>query len=125
MTNEALKVRLMAEAEKAIDALLTEKPANGLVGLARLERLTVTSGQQFQAGVMQALGQTDEDVQDQAGEQNCERCGSRMQRRGRHPRQVVTDAGEIRVERSYYVCPACGTSLFPPGSGVGTGHERV
>ena len=46
----------------------------------------------------------------------CRECGEVLRERGRRKRQVTTD-GQHRVvlERSYAVCPACGTGHFPPG----------
>lgn len=45
----------------------------------------------------------------------CASCGERMQRGGRRRREVLSRMGQpIRLERDYYVCPACGAGLFPP-----------
>ncbi len=45
----------------------------------------------------------------------CAACGARMQRAGRRTRTVLSRLGQpIRLERAYYVCPACGAGLFPP-----------
>ena len=114
MNQDELKARLLAEAEKAIDAMLAEKPATGTLSLADIERLALKSGAQFEAGILKELGQEESEVES-SHEQLCERCGSRMQRRGRSGRQVKTEVGTARLERTYYVCPDCGASLFPPG----------
>jgi hypothetical protein len=46
----------------------------------------------------------------------CAACGSRMQRCGTRVRRLVSRMGQaIALERAYYVCPACGSGLFPPG----------
>ncbi len=71
-------------------------------------------GQQVQANVLKELGQVSHEAH-RVEVPTCERCGSRMQRRGMRPRQVVTEVGEMTLERAYYVCPGCGASLFPPG----------
>ncbi len=45
----------------------------------------------------------------------CPACGTRLQPRGRHQRQVTTQGNQtLTLERQYGVCPACGTGLFPP-----------
>jgi hypothetical protein len=45
----------------------------------------------------------------------CAPCGRRMQRCGRRRRTVLSRLGQpIEVERDYYICPACGTGVFPP-----------
>jgi hypothetical protein len=113
MSGDKLRARLLAEAEKVIDRLVAEKPAANPIGLDEIEALTLKSGQQFQASVLKELAQEGSEAQSADG-QVCERCGSRMQRRGIHRRQVVTEAGDMTVERPYYVCPGCGASLFPP-----------
>lgn len=46
----------------------------------------------------------------------CPTCGGALQARGRHTRQVQTQGGHsLTLERTYAVCPACHTGLFPPG----------
>jgi hypothetical protein len=114
MTRDELKARLLAEAEKTIDEVLAEKPVAGTTSLGEIERLALKGGAQFEASVLKELGHEELEA-DETIEQICERCGSRMQRRGMHRRRVVTKAGVTSLERAYYVCPGCGASLFPPG----------
>jgi hypothetical protein len=46
----------------------------------------------------------------------CPDCGTPLQERTTQPRTLQTHGGqELTLERSYGVCPACGTGLFPPG----------
>jgi sRNA-binding protein len=46
----------------------------------------------------------------------CPHCGQALRERGRPRRQVTTEGQQvIALERSYGVCPACGTGHFPPG----------
>ncbi len=114
MTRHELKARLLAEAERAIDELLAEKSAAGTTSLDEIERLALKGGAQLEASVLKVFGHEELEV-DEKVEQICERCGSRMQRRGTHSRHVMTEAGTTRLERVYYVCPGCGASVFPPG----------
>jgi hypothetical protein len=45
----------------------------------------------------------------------CPECGTLLDKRGSHPRTLLTHGGqEITLERSYGVCPSCGSGLFPP-----------
>lgn len=45
----------------------------------------------------------------------CEKCGVRLQKRGKRSRRVLSERGEnIELERDYLVCPKCGVGLFPP-----------
>ncbi|HVA89497.1 MAG TPA: YgiT-type zinc finger protein [Chloroflexota bacterium] len=46
----------------------------------------------------------------------CPACGAVLEARGKQTRRVTTRHDrEIRLERSYAVCPQCGDGLFPPG----------
>ena len=114
MTDEELRARLLAEAEKAINDMLAETPMVKEMTLSDIERWVLRTGQQVQARMLTELAQASRGGQS-AEAPLCERCGSRMQRRGTRPRQVITQAGEMTLERGYYVCPGCGASLFPPG----------
>ena len=45
----------------------------------------------------------------------CPECGTTLDERGSHPRTLLTHGGqELTLERSYGVCPSCGSGLFPP-----------
>ena len=114
MAEEDLRAHLLAEAERAIDAMLAEKPADKAMTLSDIERLVLRLGPQVQTNVLKELAQASQVTQNSEAPV-CERCGSRMQRRGIRPRQVVTEVGEMTLERAYYVCPGCGASLVPPG----------
>ena len=114
MTEEELRRVLQAEAEKAISELLAKKPADKALSLTDIERLALGMGQHMQSQVLKELGQVSQEAHS-AEVPVCEGCGRRMQRRGTRHRQVVTEVGEMTLERGYYVCPGCGSSLFPPG----------
>ena len=46
----------------------------------------------------------------------CRECGSVLVERMVAERELVTQHNQVlRLERSYGVCPTCGTGLFPPG----------
>lgn len=46
----------------------------------------------------------------------CRDCDTPLQERTTQPRTLQTHGGQdLTLERSYGVCPACGTGLFPPG----------
>ena len=45
----------------------------------------------------------------------CPNCGTPLQPRGVHPRQIKTQGDQTLIlERQYGVCPACGAGVFPP-----------
>ena len=109
-----LRARLLAEAEKAIDTLLAEKPGATDITLSEIEGLVLKSRQEFAVGVLSALTQEGSQAQQDA-DGECPWCGSRMQRRGQRERQVKTEVGDMTLERAYYVCSGCKRGLFPPG----------
>ncbi len=46
----------------------------------------------------------------------CPQCGQPLQAGSKKTRQIQTQGGqEVRLERRYGTCPACGAGLFPPG----------
>ena len=46
----------------------------------------------------------------------CPTCGAVLVARGQPIRELTTHFDQtLRLKRSYTVCPACGTGLFPPG----------
>ena len=46
---------------------------------------------------------------------SCPACGKPMKSRGEHARTITIRGNrQVRVRRSYRVCPACGAGLFPP-----------
>jgi RNase P subunit RPR2 len=46
----------------------------------------------------------------------CAQCGTVLEARGKQTRRLTTThQREVRLERSYAVCPTCGGGLFPPG----------
>jgi DNA-directed RNA polymerase subunit RPC12/RpoP len=120
MTDEEVRARLQAEAEKAINKVLGERPDADKMTLRDIERLAVEAGEELSAGIQQALGE--ESSQSHSSEEVvCPKCGSRMQQRGQHVRQVVTEAGRSQLERVYCVCSGCGYSFFPLRRGLGIG----
>ncbi len=45
----------------------------------------------------------------------CPECGTHLQPRGTHRRRFRTQGNQqVTLERSYGICPACGTGVFPP-----------
>jgi hypothetical protein len=50
----------------------------------------------------------------------CEECGTQMEFKGYAGKEVEGLEGEGTLRRAYYVCPACGAGLFPPGPEIGS-----
>ena len=106
-----LRARMMAEAAEAIDRLLAARSEKEELQLSDIERLVRTAGQE----VMEHL--TNEMVAEEArGAESriCPECGQKMRYKGRKGRDLVTETGEVRLERAYYYCPKCQKGVFPP-----------
>ena len=109
---EEVKARMMKEAERVIEEILAGKKPAGQNSLSEIERLAIHGGRAFEEMVTQALAEEESEAEEQPV---CETCRVGMRSVGRRKRSVVTEAGEVRIERSYYVCPKCGRRTFSPG----------
>ena len=75
----------------------------------------------LQARMVEALSQVGEGEQRAGGDGEqprpvCPQCQIAMQSRGQRSRRVPTHQGQdVVLQRTYYVCPACGAGRFPPG----------
>ncbi len=113
MTSEReLEERLREQAEEVIRRVLAEKKPAGKNSLKDIEQMAIRAGEGFREQVLEYLAREESQAQE---EPICEECQRRMKSRGRRKREVVTEAGELRLERSCYVCPKCGKRVFPPG----------
>src|SRR5687768_6755079 len=111
-SDEELRERLKKQADELIEAIVANKKPAGQNSLQDLERLAIQAGQGFEERVLDYLAQEESQAEVEPG---CEDCGRRMRSRGKRKRQLVSEAGEIQIERRYYVCPKCGKTAFPPG----------
>ena len=114
---EELKARLMAEAETAIDKLLAGASEKEDLQLSDIERLARAAGQrmmeQFTVGLVEAEAESEEC-------RDCPECGRKMRYKARRGGNLVTETGEVRLERAYYYCPSCRKGVFPPRPKMGT-----
>ncbi len=108
-----MEARLRAAANAAIAKVLAERKAPAEATLADIERAALAAGQQIQQAIANALAQ--EGVAAWVARPVCPQCGRTMKNKGKRRRRIVTEAGEIDVERIYYHCAGCGQGLFPPG----------
>ncbi len=112
-TSAELRARLKAEAEAAIEELLANRKAPADASLADIERVVRAASLKFE----QAL--TAELLAESAAELPawpvCRQCGQKMKNKGKRRRRVVTETGEVDLERPYYHCATCGQGFFPPG----------
>jgi len=108
-----LKARLIADAEAAIGKALAERTAPAKATLADIERAARNAGQQIGLAIATALAQ--EGAAELAARPSCPQCQAPMKYKGKRRRRIVTEAGEVDVERAYYHCAECGQGIFPPG----------
>ncbi len=108
-----LEARLRAAVEAALAQALAERKAPGEASLADIERVARGAGQAIEQAIASALAQ--ESAAELPVWPSCPACGRKMKSKGKRRRRIVTEAGEIEVERAYYHCAACGRGLFPPG----------
>jgi hypothetical protein len=114
VNQDELKARLKAEAEAVIDQILANKPAGEDITLSEIEQLALRGGTEFREAV---LGNLVEEGQTSVAREKpgCPACGATMHYKGKRTKPLVTEAGEVRVERDYYYCAACKRGVFPPG----------
>ena len=108
-----LKARLLAVAEAAIAQALAERKPAATATLADIERAARNAGQKIEQALATALAE--EGAGELAARPNCPQCQGKMKYKGKRRRRIVTEAGEVEVERAYYHCAACGQGIFPPG----------
>lgn len=109
-----LKDQLMSEIEGTIAKMLAECPAADQITLSDMERLVSQAGREIQNQVLQRLVETKQ-AREEKDRPACPQCQQPMTYKGQQRRRVVTEDGEIEVERAYYYCATCREGLFPPG----------
>jgi len=108
-----LKARLKAEADAAIEELLAKRKAPAEASLADIERVVRAASLKFEEALTTEL--LAESAAELPAWPTCPQCGQKMKNKGKRRRRVVTETGEVELERHYYYCAACGRGLFPPG----------
>lgn len=109
---ETLEQKLLKQAQEVVRKLLDDLPEAHEITLSDMERATGMMGQSLMHQTMQELVESQQEAV--VDDLYCESCHERMSRRGKRKRRIVTVRGEVEVERTYYVCPKCGTGRFPP-----------
>jgi uncharacterized protein YbaR (Trm112 family) len=116
MTNaeDELKARLMVEMEGEIEKLLAEAEDRGSATLTEIERVVGEAGRRIQQRIAERL--VEEAARAQGQERvACPECGGKLRYKGQTGRWIATTSGEVKVERGYFYCEACGRGVFPPG----------
>ena len=110
MTPEELKARLLAEAEAIINEIVGQDEAHQPRTLKEIEQAALKAGQQVKASVL--VGLVNNAPHMVAGD-SCPQCGGKLKGKGKRSKWVLTQAGEVQVERDYYYCEQCKTGFFP------------
>jgi len=120
--DEELKAQMMAQAEAAIEALLAEREKKGELDLSDIEQLAREAGQRVMEELTVDLAKAEAATEE---ETKCPECGQELLYKGESARTLVTETGEVRLERGYYYCPTCRKGVFPPRPKVGAEQDGV
>lgn len=104
-----LKAKLLAQAEAAIDKVLSDKRLSEQMTLSEIEAVVGGSEADFRQGALEEIIATQE-----ADMKTCPLCGGALRNKGKRKKRVVTLRGECEIERSYYHCETCQRGYFPP-----------
>lgn len=111
--DDELKKRLMAQAEAAIDQMLSRRKPVDEITLTEIEQLARVAGERVMHDLTDELVKTSEDQQDPT--LCCPDCGKHLHYKGKKDKPIVTETGETSIRRAYYYCPQCRKGIFPPG----------
>jgi hypothetical protein len=110
MTPEELKARLLAEAEAIINEIVGQDEASQAKTLDEIEQVALRAGQQIKTSVRAGLvGNAPSASVGKA----CRQGGGKLKAKGKRSKWVLTQAGEVQMERDYYYCDQCKTGFFP------------
>ena len=120
--DDELKAQMMVAAEGVIEKLLAGTKEKEELSLSDIERLVRRAG----LDVMEELTGTLANAEAQGRESRiCPECGRKMRYKGRKKREVITETGEMSLERGYYYCPTCREGVFPPRPTMGSERDGV
>lgn len=104
-----LKAKLLAEAEAAIDKMLSDERLSNHMTLSDIEAVVGVSEADFRQRVLEEIIAVQEE-----SAKTCPLCGSSLRNKGKRKKRVVTLRGESEIERTYYHCETCQKGYFPP-----------
>ena len=120
--NAELQARLEAKAKAAIEELLVQQKDPAQRTLSDIEQTVRVAGQALEQALTAELA-AESAAQVEADWPGCPECGGRLKAKGKRPKRLVTETGEVEVEREYYHCAACGVGIFPPGRALEVGRQ--
>lgn len=113
LTRAEQKAHLLAEAEKLIEQALDWTDATEQPNLTQIETIVLQLRRHFGQALAENM------IAVQATTQSvtaplCPQCGKPMQSKGPKAKRVVSQVGELELDRTHYYCPLCSEGLFPP-----------
>ncbi len=116
-TREEIVAELVSEYEKKVKEVMDWQEEHPEFRLIELEEYLLEVGKELTSTIAERVIEQKESKQPVEGPE-CEKCGKRMRNKGQKRKQVVTQVGDVEIERGYYWCPQCKSGLFPPGQRV-------
>jgi uncharacterized protein with PIN domain len=107
--HDELKAKLLAQAEAAIDKMLSDERLSEQMTLSEIEAVVGESEADFRQRSLEEIIATQ-----QANAKGCPLCGGALRNKGKRKKRVVTLRGESEIERTYYYCETCQKGYFPP-----------
>lgn len=104
-----LKAKLLAQAEAAIDKMLSDERLSGEMTMSEIEGVVGASEADFRQRTLEEIIAIQ-----QENAKTCPLCGSGLRNKGKRKKRVVTLRGESEIERTYYHCQTCQKGYFPP-----------
>ena len=103
------KAKLLAEAEAAIEKMVSDERLSQQMTLTDIEDVIGDFENDLRQRVLREM------VGEQANQpMSCPECGGQLRNKGKRSKRLVTLRGETDLERSYYQCEVCGKGVFPP-----------
>jgi hypothetical protein len=102
--------------EAVVEALRVWRQAHPQATFDEIDAAVQRQFAPLQAEVVAELSQATHEEAHEMPPPRCVQCEQPMQAHGTRARRVPTRQGQaVRLQRAYYVCPACGAGRFPPG----------
>ena len=106
---DELKAKLLAEAEKSIEKMLSDERVSDEMNITEIEDVIGELETDFRQRVLREVMSEQESKRTR-----CPECGGKLRNKGKRTKRQVTLRGEVDIERSYYQCESCGAGIFPP-----------